>query len=81
MTASGGAHTFTWTALPGATEYAATVTRGGAAVWSCLTNVCLLSVTGDFSTAVHTLTVTSHGGVTSRTASVAFRQPSQPSPT
>jgi len=43
VTASGGAHTFTWTALPGATEYAATVTRGGAAVWSCLTNVCLLS--------------------------------------
>jgi hypothetical protein len=32
VTASGGSHTFTWTALPDATNYAATVTRGGAAV-------------------------------------------------
>jgi len=78
VTASGGAHTFTWTVLPDATNYAAIVTRGGAAVWSCMTNVGLLSVTGDYSSAVHTLTVTSYGSVTSRTASVTFRQPSQP---
>ena len=77
VTASHGGHTFTWTDLPDATNYAASVTNGNEPVWSCATNVCVVSVTGDFSSAVHTLTVTSYGGVTSRTASVTFRQPSQ----
>ncbi|HPK37182.1 MAG TPA: hypothetical protein PLH01_02770, partial [Kiritimatiellia bacterium] len=76
---SHGAHAFAWTALPGATNYAVCVSRGGAAVWSCATNANALSASGDFSSAVHTLTVTAHrDGAGPRAASVSFRQPSRP---
>ncbi|MDD3538497.1 MAG: hypothetical protein PHH65_09685, partial [Eubacteriales bacterium] len=78
VTASHGCHTFAWTALPGATGHLVNVTLGDVPVWSCMTNAFSVSVTGDFSAASHTLTVTSCGGVTSRTATATFRQPARP---
>ncbi len=79
VTTSRGPHLFAWTRAPAATNYSAAVSCGGTGVWTCVTNVCTLSVTGDFTSAEHTLTVTAactNGPALE--ASSGLRQPSRP---
>ncbi|NLF84687.1 MAG: hypothetical protein GX571_01090, partial [Lentisphaerae bacterium] len=78
VSASEGAHTFTWTDLTGATGYTLSVASNGMQVWSCATNACSLTLTNAFPTGDCTLTVVSSGGVTSRTAQIAFATPAAP---
>jgi RHS repeat-associated protein len=79
VTTSRGEHILSWTDVAGATNYTAAVTSGSVTNWLCSTNVCSLVVTGDYTSATYTLSVTALcSNDLQYTANERFRQPSQP---
>ncbi len=77
---SQGIHSFSWTDLAEATNYTAVITCGTTTNGIYTTDICSITVTDDFTSAEHTVTVTALCSTNklTHTASESFRQPSEP---